>query len=130
MFDLILSVDNFKKSYFKIPYNCQCEEYSLWEDPMRTVLYIIGKKKEKYISSDIIGMNVCAMLSCFSFVWLFVTPWTIAHQAPLFMEFSRQVTWSGLPFPSPGHLPDQGIEPILHALSGIFFTNEPEGSPV
>jgi len=42
---------------------------------------------------------------------LFATPWTVAHQAPPCMEFSRQEYWSGLPFPSPGDLPDSGIEP-------------------
>ena len=41
---------------------------------------------------------------------LFVTPWTVACQAPLFMEFSRQEYWSGEPFPSPGDLPNPGIE--------------------
>ena len=46
-------------------------------------------------------------LSC---VWLFATPWTIAYQAPLSVEVSRQEYWSGLPFPSPGDLPDPGIE--------------------
>ena len=40
-----------------------------------------------------------------------VTPWTVAHQTPLSMEFSRQEYWSGLPFPSPGNLPNSGIEP-------------------
>ena len=44
-------------------------------------------------------------------VRLFVTPWTAACQAPPSMEFSRQENWSGLPFPSPGNLPDSGIEP-------------------
>ena len=44
-------------------------------------------------------------------VRLFVTPWTVAYQAPLFMGFSRQESWSGLPFPLPGDLPDLGIEP-------------------
>ena len=44
-------------------------------------------------------------------VWFFVTPWTIAYQAPLSMGFSRQKYWSGLPFPSPEALPDPGIEP-------------------
>ena len=44
-------------------------------------------------------------------VWLFGTPWTVAHQAPPTMGFSRQEYWSGLPFPSPGDLPDPGIEP-------------------
>ena len=64
------------------------------------------------------------MLSRFSCVWLFVTPWTVACQAPLFMEFSRQEYWSGLPFPLPGDLPDPGIEPTslaLPAWAGKFF---------
>ena len=47
------------------------------------------------------------VLTC---ILLFATLWTIAHQAPLFMEFSRQDYWSGLPFPSPGDLPNPGIE--------------------
>ena len=52
-----------------------------------------------------------AMLSLFSRVRFFVTPWTAAHQAPLPMGFSRQECWSGLPCPPPGDLPDPGIEP-------------------
>ena len=56
------------------------------------------------------------MLSSFSHVWLFVTPWTIAHQAPLSMGIFRQEYWSGLPCPSPGDLPDPGIKPISPAL--------------
>ena len=43
-------------------------------------------------------------------VRLFATPWTVAYQAPLYMGFSRQEYWSGLPFPPPGDLPDPGIE--------------------
>ena len=57
--------------------------------------------------------------SCFSHVRLFVTPWTVAHQDPLSMGFSRQGYWSGLPCPPPVHLPDPGIEP---AFAGRFFT--------
>ena len=49
-------------------------------------------------------------------VRLFAIPWTVAHQAPLSMGFSRQKYWSGLPFPSPGGLPDPGIEPRSPAL--------------
>ena len=67
---------------------------------------------------------VCAP-SCFSPVWLFVTSWTVALQAPLSMGFSRQEYWSGLLCPPPGHLPDPGIEsPSLAfpALAGGFFT--------
>ena len=56
---------------------------------------------------------------------LFVTPWIVAYQAPLSMGFSRQEYWSGLPFPSPGDLPDLGIEPVSPALAGGIFTTEP-----
>ena len=49
-------------------------------------------------------------------VRLFVTPWTVPHQAPLSMGFSRKQYWSGLTFPSPGDLPDPGIEPGSPAL--------------
>jgi len=54
---------------------------------------------------------VLCMLSCLSHVWLFVTLWTVAHQAPLSIGFSRQEYWSGLPCTPPGDLPDPGIKP-------------------
>ena len=56
----------------------------------------------------------------------FVTTWTVASQALLSMEFSRQEYWNGLPFPSPGNLPDAGIKPTSLAspsLAGRFFTS-------
>ena len=56
-------------------------------------------------------------------------PWTVAHQAPLPMEFSRQEYWSGLPFPTLGYLPNPGIEPASPALAGRFFTTVPTGKP-
>ena len=56
------------------------------------------------------------------------TPWTVAHQAPLSMEFSRQEHWSGLPFPS-GDLPNPGVEPWSLELAGRFFSTEPRGKP-
>ena len=55
----------------------------------------------------------------------FATPWTVAHQAPLSMGFSREEYWSGLPFPTPGDLPDPGTEPTSlasFALGGGLFT--------
>ena len=52
----------------------------------------------------------------------FETPWTVAHQTPLSTGYSRQDYWSGLPFPSPGHLPKPGIESRSPALAGGFFT--------
>ena len=75
----------------------------------------IKKKKCVYV--------LCAKsLSC---AWLFAAPWTVAHQAPLSMRFSRQEYWNGLPFPPLGNLLKPGIEPTSltpHALSGRFFT--------
>ena len=66
---------------------------------------------------------VCEVASVLS--RFFATPRTVAHQAPLFMGFSRQEYWSGLPCPPPGHLPDPGIDPaslMSPALAGRFFT--------
>ena len=63
-------------------------------------------------------------LSC---VWFFVTPWTVVCQAPLSMVFPRQEYWSGLPFPSQGHLSSSGIEPASLILARGFFTTEPPG---
>ena len=60
-------------------------------------------------------------------VQLCATPWTIAHQAPLSVEFSRQEYWSGLPFPSPGDLPDPGIEPGSPVLQANSLPSEPPG---
>ena len=69
---------------------------------------------------------MCAyMLSCFSHVHLFATLWTIAGQAPLSMEFSRQECWSGLLCPPPGDLPNSGIKPasvMFPVFAGVFFT--------
>ena len=64
-------------------------------------------------------------LSC---VQLFATSWTVAHQAPPSMEFSRQESWSGLPFPSPGDLPDPGIKPRSPTLQADALLSRPPGS--
>ena len=68
-------------------------------------------------------MHAC-ILSQFSCVQVFVTPWTVARQAPLSMEFSRQEYWSGLSFPSPGDLPDPGIKPGSPALQADYLPTE------
>jgi len=57
-------------------------------------------------------------------------PWTVAHQAPLSMGFSMQEFWSGLPFPSPGDLPDPGIEPRSPTLQADTLTSAPPGKPL
>ena len=58
-----------------------------------------------------------------------VTPWTVARQAPLSMGFSRQEYGSGLPFPSPGDLPDPGIEARSPVLQADTLLSEPQGKP-
>ena len=62
-------------------------------------------------------------------VQLFVTPWTVAYQAPPSMGFSKQEYWSGFPFPSPGDLPDPGITPGSPAVQADALTSEPPGKP-
>ena len=64
-----------------------------------------------------------------SYIQFFVNPWSLDHQAPLSMEFSRQENWSGLPFPSLGDLSDPGIEPKSPALQADSFPPEPPGKP-
>ena len=79
--------------------------------PKKDVLFITGVLKVKVKS--------------LSHVRLFAAPWTVAYQAPLSMGFSRQEYWSGLPFPSPGDLPDPGIKPGSPALQADALTSEP-----
>ena len=63
-------------------------------------------------------------------VRLSATSWTVAYEAPPSMGFSRQGYWSGLPFPSPGDLPDLGIEPGSPALQADALPSEPPGKPL
>ena len=70
-------------------------------------------------SSDINPCTCVCVLSHFSHVWLFVTPWTAAAQAPLSIGFSRQEYWTGLPFPPPGDLPNPGIEPLSPVVPAL-----------
>ena len=74
--------------------------------------------------------KVKVKVKLFSRVWLFETPWTIAYQAPPSMGFSRQEYWSGLPFPSPGDLPNPGIEPRSPSLQADSSPAEPPGKQV
>ena len=71
--------------------------------------------------------NACERVPLLSHVRLSPTPWTIAGLAPLSMEFSRQEYWSGLPFPSPGDLPDPGIEHRSPALQADSISSKPPG---
>jgi len=89
--------------------------YSVWQSEIKQ------KEKNKYsILTYMWNLHAC-MLSHFSCVWLFVTPWTVAHQAPPSMGFSRQEYWSGLPCPPPGDLPTQGSNPgLLHCRQTLY----------
>ena len=84
----------------------------------------------------IIQSHVCVCmraLSCFSHIQLFATPWTVVHQAPLFMRFSRQENRSGLLCPPPGDLPDPGIKGLLDWQAGswpLVTPGEPHPGPV
>ena len=86
-----------------------------------------------YISYSFLGCQIVNfVLLCvksLSRVRLFASPWTVACQAPLSMGFSRQEYWSGLPFPSPGDLPNPGIEPGSPALQADALSSEPPGKP-
>ena len=100
---------------------------SNWEELISWQSWVFLSLNINFFSSYLVLVWVCSpefygfphvkvkvkSLSC---VWLFATPWTVAYQAPQSMGFSRQEYWSGLPFPSPGHLPDPGIEPRSPAL--------------
>ena len=73
----------------------------------------------------LLSVLLCYMRSCFSCVRLFAAPWIAAHQASLSMEFSRQEYWSGLPFLSPGDLPNPGIKPRSSTLQADYLPFEP-----
>ena len=91
------------------------------------------------ISSSVVPFSSCLQsfpantwrseVKSLSRVRLFVTQWTVAYQAPPSMGFSRQEYWSGLPFPSPGDLPDPGIKPGSPAFQADALTSEPPGKP-
>ena len=79
---------------------------------------------------EIIFSPVTLLCVCAQSYLLFVTPWTVAPPGSSVHGFSRQEYWSGLPFPSPGDLPDPGIEPVSPALAGRFFTTGSPGKPL
>ena len=80
------------------------------------------------LPGDLSHVSEC-MLSCFSRVQLFATPWAVARQPPLSLGFSRQEYWSGLPFPSPEALPNPGIEPKSSPLQAGSLPSEAPKKP-
>ena len=118
-------------SCFTTMYSDVLQRGSLWrvkDTPVsQGISRILGDLPETGQRPDIsFIMCVCSVVSDS------VTLWTVAHQAPLSMGFPRQEYWSRLPFPTPGDLPDPGIEPtslVSSALAGGYFTTVPPGKP-
>ena len=81
----------------------------------------MGRKAEWASQVALVVKKVKVKMKSLSLVWLFATPWTIVYETPPSMEFSEQENWSGLPFPSPGDLPNPGIEPVSPALQADAF---------
>ena len=92
--------------------------------------HLINKSWIQLMWLESLDSDVCVCVCVFSRVWLFVTPWTVARQAPRSMGFPRQEHWSGLPFPPSEDLPNSGTEPESPALAGEFFAAEPPGKPL
>ena len=90
---------------------------------------IIVTRRKKIVNVSQTELLLIELLFMVSHVQLFATPWTVASQAPLSTGFPRQDYWSGLPFPSPGNLSDQGIELMSPTLASGFFTIESSGKP-
>ena len=97
-------------------------------DTGRSAHFLENKAVKSRLSQSSLGVRVpVCVLSPFSRVRLFVTPWIVALQAALSMGFSRQGYWSGLPCPPPGNHPNPGIKSASLTLAGEFFTPEPPG---
>ena len=114
---------------FRICHGSQCDMTSaglcflveaLEEDAFLCLLDLLGAtcihhscclspSSAHFISHWCVCVCVCTYTQLLSHIWLFGTPWTVAHQAPLSMRFPRQEYWSGLPYSPPGDLPDPGI---------------------
>ena len=88
-----------------------------------------AKECSNYRTIALISHTSKVKVKSLSHVWLFATLWTVAYQAYLSMGFSRQEYWSGLPFPSPGDLPDPGTEPRSPTLRADTLPSEPPGKP-
>ena len=124
-------IDAFKlwcwRRLLRVPWTARRSNQSTLKEinPEYSLEGLMLKLKLQYFGHLVwIAMPEC-MLSCFSHVWLFVTPWTIVLQDPLSMGFSRQDYWSGLLCPPPGYLPHPGIEPVSlmpPALASGSFT--------
>ena len=115
---------------------------SLGDSNVQTILRTLTTQKVElqgtfYIIHFYSVWTFCQILHCCCCLVTksFATPWTVACQAPLFMGFPRQEYWGGLPLPSPGDLPNQGIKPTVSCIGRqvffcfFFFNTEPSGKP-
>ena len=96
----------------------------------RSIQYHLSKTDVVSTLSYRLSRLYACMLSCFSHVQFCETLWTVACQAPLSVGFSRQEYWSGLPFPSPGDLPDPGIKLRSPTLQADSLLSELPGKPI
>ena len=113
---------------------CSDEEHRLWgQRACEQILVLIGSGSVS--SGQWLSLSDCSfhvyvcMLTHFIHTQLFVTPWTVARQAPLSMGFSRKERWSGQPFPFPGDRPDQGWNPDFLHVRQILYHLSHQGSP-
>ena len=102
---------------FKLPFVCLSYELRLFQLSFANV------------NNGYVGSAALNLLSCFGHVRFSLTLWTVTHQAPLSMGFSRQEHKSGLPCPAPGDLPYPGIKPVSPALQVYSLPTEPPGKP-
>ena len=93
-----------------------------WPGELHGVFHLKGRNSQQYNGQSESEVTQLCPTLC--------DPWTVAHQAPPSMGFSRQEYWSGLPFPSPGDLPDPGIKPRSPTLQADTLTSAPPGKPL
>ena len=136
-FPFLVSHCNLTKFYFKKKINCILEpnrQSQFFKKPICRYLssYIIKLHFSLHVQNIYLTWNTVlhwSEVKSLSHVRLFATPWTVAKQAPQSMEFSRGEDWSGLPFPSPGDLPNPGIEPRSPTLQADALPSEPPEKP-
>ena len=108
--------------YFHLDYHCI---HPLSGSICLPPVYILYFSPSQHLLFSILYAHAQSL----SRVWLFETPWTVTHQAPLSLKFSRQEYLSGLPFPTPEDLPDPGTEHRSPALQAVSLPSEPPGKP-
>ena len=123
------------KARGKKSYNNQCIVVLVEEYINRSVNRKESPEIDPHKYIQLIFNQVAKVMLLLFFTWWVVSdslwaPWTVVCPAPLSMRFPKQEYWSGFSFPSPGDLPDPGIEPSSPELAGGFFTTEPPGKPM